>query len=99
MDIISDKFGCFFLLCVLLQSGLQNVSIYHGEVVFTFPVNGLGLILFICGHILEKYFPDSCSVLDGYTIPCEFFEFLNIDDFLIEMFTEILDAFITVIVE
>lgn len=84
MHIVTDELWCFFLLCILLQSRLQNVSIDHCKVVFTLSIDGLLLVVLVGGHVLEEQSPDVASVLDRDAIPGKFFEFLNINDFLVE---------------
>lgn len=83
MNVISDELRSFFLLGILLESWLQNVCIDHGEIILSFSINGLHLVILIGGHVLEQEFPDSSSILDRDSIPSKLFQFLDIDNFFI----------------
>lgn len=60
--IVVYEFEYFFLLGVLLQTGVLYVRVDHDKVFFAFAGEGGRLVFAVGGHVLEQEFPDFASV-------------------------------------
>lgn len=60
--IVVYQFEYFFLLGVLLQTGVLDVGVHHHEVLFPLPAQSRHLVFAIGRHVLEQQFPDFASV-------------------------------------